>query len=137
MAMVNSKESENLPDIAPQRSSALAWSDALMATASIEQHPQRLLADIILARAESHGTDPALLSDHESFNFSDLAIRTGTYQVWANAKGLGKGDTVALMMANRWRAWSSVRSLVPHFTPGARTKNHPPAKGRPVTASMR
>ncbi|MEO7565853.1 MAG: AMP-binding protein [Aestuariivirga sp.] len=101
MAMVNSKESENVPDISPQRSAALAWSDALMATASIEQHPQRLLADIILARAESHGADPALLSDRESFNFSDLAIRIGTYQVWANANGLGKGDTVALMMANR------------------------------------
>lgn len=101
MAMVNSKENESLPDIAPQRSAALAWGDALAATASIEQNPHRLLADIILARAETHGADPALFSDRESFNFSDLATRIGTYQAWANAQGLGKGDTVALMMANR------------------------------------
>ena len=86
---------------AAPRSAALAWSDALAATASVEQNPQRLLADIIFARAETHGSAPALLSDKESFTFSQLAARIGTYQEWAHARGLGKGAVVALMMANR------------------------------------
>lgn len=85
----------------PLRSAAIAWSDALAATASIEQFPNRLLADIILDRAATHGSAPALMSDRESFTFSALAERIATYQVWASAKGLSKGAVVALMMVNR------------------------------------
>ncbi len=99
--MANTLDTDDGRGAAPQRSAALAWSDALAATATIERFPQRILADIIIARAESHGTDPALLSDLESFNFSDLAIRIGTYQAWAAIKGVEKGATVALMMSNR------------------------------------
>jgi fatty-acyl-CoA synthase len=100
MAMENAK-TEVSEGAVSARSAALAWSDALAATASIEQFPQRLLADIILERAESHGAHPALLSDRESFSFSDLAMRIGTYQAWAHSNDLAKGDSVALMMANR------------------------------------
>jgi fatty-acyl-CoA synthase len=91
----------SLSPVASARSSALAWSDALAATATIEQSPHRLLSDIIIARAATHGSTPALLSDRESFTFSELVTRIGAYQAWANSKRLQKGDTVALMMANR------------------------------------
>jgi fatty-acyl-CoA synthase len=85
----------------PLRSAAQAWGDALAATAVIEQLPHQLLADIIIERAKSHGSAPALLSDQESFSFAELALRIGNYQSWAMDRGLGKGATVALMMASR------------------------------------
>ncbi len=95
--MIDTQETKVLP----ARSAAIAWSDALAATALIEQSPHRLLSDIIIERAQTHGEAPALLSDLESFSFSELAARIGTYQAWAMDRNLGKGDTVALLMANR------------------------------------
>ena len=83
------------------RSANLAWSEALAASATIEQLPQRLLADIILERATSDGDLLALLSDTKSFTFSELAARIYDYQAWAMAQGLVKGSCVGLVMGNR------------------------------------
>lgn len=101
MATLNTQQRTHDTESVPLRSAAIAWSDALAATALIEQLPNRLLTDIILERSATHGSAPALLSDRESFNFSELAKRIGAYQAWASAKGLSKGTVVALMMSNR------------------------------------
>ncbi len=102
--MAHIMSAEVLPSqqsVAQERGAAVAWSDALAATAGIDQMPQRLLADIILERAETQGHLPALFSDIESYSFSQLAERIGSYQHWAMAQGLGRGSTIALMMGNR------------------------------------
>ncbi len=85
---------------APRRASA-AWADALAATATIAAAPDRLLADVIMTLAETHGSAAALLSDRETLTFSALAARINQYRHWVRSAGLGKGDVVALHMTNR------------------------------------
>ena len=51
--------------------------------------------------AERYGDAPALLSDRESFSYRELAARANRYARWALAQGIGKGDTVCLLMPNR------------------------------------
>jgi fatty-acyl-CoA synthase len=83
------------------RKAAVAWADALAATATIADNPQRLLADLILSRADTHGSAAALLSDRETLTFTALAARINQYRHWCRSAGFVKGDTVALMMSNR------------------------------------
>jgi fatty-acyl-CoA synthase len=44
---------------------------------------------------------PALLSDRERFSYRDLGERSNRYARWALAQGLGKGETICLLMPNR------------------------------------
>jgi fatty-acyl-CoA synthase len=44
---------------------------------------------------------PALLSDRESLTFRELAQRSHRYSRWALSQGLGKGETVCLLMSSR------------------------------------
>src|SRR5262249_45522544 len=44
---------------------------------------------------------PALLSDRERFSYRELSERSNRYARWALAQGLGKGETICLLMPNR------------------------------------
>jgi len=82
-------------------SPAKAWLRALEATAPIAANPSRTLPAILDALAERHGDAPALLSDRETLSYRALAARANRYARWALAQGVGKGDTVGLLMPNR------------------------------------
>jgi fatty-acyl-CoA synthase len=74
---------------------------ALELTAPIAKNPRRLLASVIEEWADRSGGAPALLSDCESMSYRELANRTNRYTRWALEQGLGKRDTVCLLMPNR------------------------------------
>ena len=94
------------------------WVRALEATASIAQKPQRLLSDVIEQMAQVRADAPALLSTGESLTYRALAERANCYARWALAHGVGKGETVALLMPNRpeymaiWLGITSVGGVV-------------------------
>jgi fatty-acyl-CoA synthase len=92
--------SENVAS-AHATSTARGWLRALELTKPIAQQPTRVLPVIIDELADRFGEAPALLSDHESFSFRGLAARANRYARWALAQGLGKGETVCLLMPNR------------------------------------
>jgi fatty-acyl-CoA synthase len=82
-------------------SSAKSWVHALELTAPIARNPERLLSSVIERWAETSGDAPALLSDGESMTYRALAERINQCARWALQYGLGKGDTVCLVMPNR------------------------------------
>src|ERR1700742_199970 len=82
-------------------SPARAWLRALDLTSSIAANPARLLSTIIEESAGKDGGAPALLSDSEQMSYRELSNRANQYTRWALAEGLGKADTVCLMMPNR------------------------------------
>jgi fatty-acyl-CoA synthase len=79
---------------------ARAWLRALEMTTPITANPTRTLPAMLDALAERHGDAPALLSDRETLSYRALAARANRYARWALARGVGKGDTVGLMMPN-------------------------------------
>jgi len=78
-----------------------AWVRALEATAPIAQQPQRLLLDIIAARAQTQGNTPALISKRYTLTYQELVARANRYARWALSQNLRKGETVCLLMPNR------------------------------------
>ncbi len=94
------------------------WVRALEATAPIARQPQRLLPGVIEEIAQSHGEAPALLSTGECLTYRGLTERANRYARWALAHGLGKGETVGLLMPNRpeymaiWLGMTSVGGVV-------------------------
>jgi fatty-acyl-CoA synthase len=83
------------------RSAAKAWSRALELTAPIAHNPSRIFPVVIEELSERFGDAPALLSDSEALTFRSLCHRSNRYARWALQQGIGKGDTVCLMMPNR------------------------------------
>jgi fatty-acyl-CoA synthase len=73
----------------------------LRMTTSIAKHPTRVFPIVVEDLADKFGTAPALLSDRECFTYRELVARSNRYARWALAQGVGKGDTVCLMMPNR------------------------------------
>jgi fatty-acyl-CoA synthase len=73
----------------------------LRMTTHIARNPTRIFPNVVDELAERHGDAPALLSERERFSYRDLAERSNRYARWALAQGLGKGDTVCLLMPNR------------------------------------
>src|SRR5215468_10727621 len=73
----------------------------LKATTPIAKHPTRVFPAVIEDLAERYGDAPALLSDRERFSYRELSERSNRYARWALAQGLGKGETVCLLMPNR------------------------------------
>jgi fatty-acyl-CoA synthase len=94
------------------------WVRALEATASIARQPQRLLPSVIEEIAQSRGDAPALLSAGESLSYRALTGRANRYARWALAHGVGKNETVGLLMPNRpeymaiWLGIASVGAVV-------------------------
>ncbi|MFD1704529.1 long-chain-acyl-CoA synthetase [Methylopila henanensis] len=74
---------------------------ALKATTHIGRNRTRVFPHVIAELAAAHRDRPALISDKESFSYAELDARANRYARWAGANGVGKGDVVALMMANR------------------------------------
>src|SRR5262245_7964463 len=77
------------------------WLRALELTAPIPENPQRIFPNVIEELAEKFGDAPALLSEHKQLTYRELAERSNRYSRWALDRGLGKGDVVCLLMANR------------------------------------
>ena len=73
----------------------------LRMTTHIASNPTRIFPEVIEELAEKYGDAPALLSDRERFSYRALDERSNRYARWALAQGLGKGDTVCLLMPNR------------------------------------
>ena len=86
---------------APRDSAAKAWSRALELTAAIASQRDRTFPDVVDDIAARLGDEPALLSDGGSLSYRALAARANQYARWALRRGLGKGDTVCLLMPNR------------------------------------
>jgi len=85
--------------------SELAYAAGLLrvvrATGIATKRPDHTLGDHLAAWAAQNGDRPALASDRESYSYRALDARANAYARWAQARGLKKGDTVALMMPNR------------------------------------
>ncbi|MGD9843856.1 MAG: long-chain-acyl-CoA synthetase [Variibacter sp.] len=99
---------ENLRDDFVYVSGALR---ALRRSTPILKHPNRVFPDVIEDLAVRYGDAPALLSDRERLTYRELAARANRYARWALAHGVGKGDTVCLLMPNRpdyMAAWLGV-----------------------------
>ena len=82
-------------------SAAKAWLRALEATAPITANPDRTLPAMLDELAARHGDAPALIGERETLSYRALAARANRYARWALAHGVGKGDTVGLVMPNR------------------------------------
>jgi fatty-acyl-CoA synthase len=61
----------------------------------------RVFPDVAEELAARFGDRPALLSDGERLTYAEYNARGNRYARWALAAGLGKGDTVCLLMPNR------------------------------------
>jgi fatty-acyl-CoA synthase len=73
----------------------------LRVTMPIAKNPTRVFPAVVEDLADKFGDAPALMSDRERFSYRQLAARSNRYARWALAHGVGKGDTVCLMMPNR------------------------------------
>ena len=78
-----------------------AWLQAIQRTAALGQQPNFTLASLVRETAERTPDAPAILSAGEKVSYRTLADRAAGYALWARTHGLGRGDVVALMMANR------------------------------------
>ena len=79
-------------------STAKSWLKAIERTARIEADPKALFADIIEEWAARQPEHPALMSDHGIFSYRDLNERINRYARWALSAGIGKGETVCLLL---------------------------------------
>lgn len=83
------------------RNSALkAWVRALEMTTPIVRNPAVTLPVLIDTLADSFGTAPALVSDHQNLTYRGLAERSNQYARWALRQSLSFGDVVGLLMPN-------------------------------------
>ena len=71
------------------------------ATKLATKRPDRTLGDHLADWAAHNQDRPALADDRESYTYKGLDERANAYARWARARGIGKGDTVALLMPNR------------------------------------
>ena len=85
---------------AARASSTAGWLGALARTARIDAHPQRIFPLVLDTVAAEHPGAPALIGGDETLSHSALAARRNRYARWALARGLAKGETVALLMRN-------------------------------------
>jgi fatty-acyl-CoA synthase len=90
-----------LRKVATRPSTAKSWLKAIERTSRIEVNPQRLFADIVEDWAAQQPDRPSLLSDAESFTYRALNARINRYARWALSVGIGKGDTVCLLMSGQ------------------------------------
>jgi fatty-acyl-CoA synthase len=83
-----------------KRSPLKAWVRALERTAPIERDRTLTLPVLIGRLAERFGDAPALISADAVLSYRGLAAACHRYARWGLARGLGRGDTVCLVMAN-------------------------------------
>jgi fatty-acyl-CoA synthase len=78
-----------------------AWLQAIQRTAAIAKRPELTLAQLVHETALRTPEAPAIVSAQARWSYAELSSRVAGYQHWALRHKLGKGDTVALLMANR------------------------------------
>ena len=61
----------------------------------------RLICDIVAAHAKKNPDAPAILCGEEMWTYAQLDACANAYAHWAMAQGIGKGQSVALLMENR------------------------------------
>ena len=83
-----------------KRSPLKAWVRALERTAPIERDRSLTLPVLIGRLAQRFGDAPALLSADSRLSYRELAAACHRYARWGLARGLARGDTVCLVMAN-------------------------------------
>jgi fatty-acyl-CoA synthase len=85
--------------------SELAYAAGLLrvvrATKIATKRPGQTLGDHLAEWAAQNGDRPALAGERESYSYRALDARSNAYARWAQARGLKKGDAVALLMPNR------------------------------------
>jgi fatty-acyl-CoA synthase len=74
---------------------------ALRMTIPIAKNPTRVFPHVVDELAERYGDAPALIGVRETFSYTQLGARANRYARWAHTQGLGKGETVCLLMPNR------------------------------------
>jgi fatty-acyl-CoA synthase len=67
----------------------------------VARTPTVTICDLMADAAARYGDKIALISDKETLTFRDYDGIANRYARWARARGIGKGDTVALLMPNR------------------------------------
>jgi len=83
-----------------KRSPLKAWVRALERTAPIERDRTLTLPILIGRLGERFGDAPALISADAVLSYRELAAACHRYARWGLARGLGRADTVCLIMAN-------------------------------------
>src|SRR5215472_11769226 len=83
-----------------KRSPLKAWVRALERTAAIERDRSLTLPVLIGRLADRFGERPALSATDSVLSYRDLAAACHRYARWGLARGLSRGDTVCLVMAN-------------------------------------
>src|SRR4051812_24394494 len=81
-------------------SASKAWLRALEMTARIEDAPARILPVVVEGLGARFGAAPALIGTAETLSHAQLAARANRYARWALARGIAKGDCVALLLPN-------------------------------------
>ena len=66
----------------------------------IVKNRTRTFPDILDTLADRYADNVALLNDRTQLTYRQLQARANQYARWARSLGIGKGDTVALMMQN-------------------------------------
>jgi fatty-acyl-CoA synthase len=90
----------------------------LKMTTPIAKNPTRVFPAVIADLADKYGDAPALISEREQLSYRALAERANRYARWALAQGIGKDESVCLMMPNRpefmalWLGVTSVGGVV-------------------------
>jgi fatty-acyl-CoA synthase len=85
----------------PFRLGQAAWLRALERTAPLQQRPEHIFPALLGELADRFGDTPALISEHESLSFRELAERANRYSRWALEQDLAPGTVIGLMMPNR------------------------------------
>jgi fatty-acyl-CoA synthase len=67
----------------------------------IVKNRSRTFPDVLDELAEKYADNIALLNDRTQLTYRQLLARANQYAHWARSVGIGKGDTVALMMPNQ------------------------------------
>ncbi len=79
---------------------AKAWLRALESIKIMQTRPSLTLPLLVQEVAQSQGGKPALLGEHETLSYHDLAGRVQHYANWAACQKLARGERVGLLMPN-------------------------------------
>ena len=77
------------------------WVRALEAMQRQHARPDLILAGVVAETALTRPEAPALIGTADTLSYGQLAAQANRYARWALAQGFGRGDCVALLMANQ------------------------------------
>jgi fatty-acyl-CoA synthase len=101
MTEIISGDADTVASAAGKRAPAKAWLRALELTTPIARNPMRTFPVVVEELGNRFADAPALISDAGTLTFRALLDRSNRYARWAWVHGVGKGDTVCLLMPNR------------------------------------